>query len=109
MRIKTKRRFFWTALIGFFCWMLGSYLYHFQLHASLRQDAISDFETAFQEKSNDLYEALLLFVDDYPETKPLDNRFGYAVNRMNETGFNYYVFVNDTLDLWTNNKVVHPG
>lgn len=108
MRIKTKRRFIWTSLIGFLFWLLGAYLYHYELNTSLQQGGVQAFEKAFQLKSKNLYEELIIFANEYPEQKSLDDRFQYAEERSKKSGFNFYCYLNDTLDLWTSNKVVPP-
>ena len=66
MKFTTKRRFLWAALIGFFFWLLGSYLYHFQLYSDIEQGGITDFENTFQDNSHmrspsfDLVQCILL-------------------------------------------------
>lgn len=109
MRIKTKKRFIWTASIGFLFWILGSYLFHFELQANLEQGGVEDFEEAFQEKSKSLYEELIHFANEYPEKKSQDDRFEFAELRAKQSGFNFYGYLDGSLDLWTSNKVIPPS
>ncbi len=105
---KIKRKFFWTAFTGFFFWVLGFYLFHFQLQTDIEQGGINRFEEAFQEKTDELNVALEKFAADYPTNKGRNSRFLYAQKKQKETGFSYFSYWGDTLDLWSNNRVTIP-
>ena len=108
MNSKTKRRFIWSALVGFLFWITGSYLFHFQLHSDIEQGGITDFELAFQEKSAELYKELNRFSHSYTGQKTADAKFGLAEKLEEETGFAFYSFNGDTLDLWSSNRIAVP-
>ena len=78
MRIQTKRKFIWTALIGFSFWLMGSILYNFQLYPTLEQGGIDDFEEAFQEQSAQLAKELGYFAQQFPENGTEEERFALA-------------------------------
>ena len=109
MKFTTKRRFLWAALIGFFFWLLGSYLYHFQLYSDIEQGGITDFENTFQDKTAELEKDLERFSKNYPYSGSEDERFGYAQNFEEKTGFAYLSFNADTLDLWSSNRISIPN
>ena len=92
MRIQKKSQFIWAAAIGFAFWILGSYLYHFQLYRNIEKGGILDFETAFQEKSADLSTELTYFANGYKDLKTEDERFIYAEDFEKETGFAFFSF-----------------
>ena len=108
MRIQTKRKFIWTALIGFSFWIIGSFLYHFQLYPSLEQGGIDDFEEAFLEQSEQLATELRYFTQQFPEEGTEDERFALAEKFEEETGFAFFSFNGDTLDLWSSNRIALP-
>jgi hypothetical protein len=108
MRIQKKSQFIWAAAIGFAFWILGSYLYHFQLYRNIEKGGILDFETAFQEKSADLSTELTYFANGYKDLKTEDERFIYAEDFEKETGFAFFSFNGDTLDLWSSNRITLP-
>lgn len=99
----------WAALIGFFFWLLGSYLYHFQLYSDIEQGGITDFENAFQEKTAELETDLERFSKSYPESGSVDECFAYAEKFEEKTGFAYLSFNADTLDLWSSNRISIPN
>ena len=74
MKIKASRRFIWTAVIGFCFWILGFYLFHFQLHSEIEQGKVSEFESAFHEKTEELNDALIKFAHNYTTKKSKDDR-----------------------------------
>lgn len=108
MRIQTKRKFIWTALIGFSFWLMGSILYHFQLYPTLEQGGIDDFEEAFQEQSAQLAKELGYFAQQFPENGTEEERFALAEQFEAETGFAFFSFLGDTLDLWSSNRIALP-
>ncbi|WP_070138097.1 sensor histidine kinase [Crocinitomix algicola] len=108
MNLKTKRRFIWTAGIGFLFWILGSYLFHYHLNVNIGEGGISDFEAAYQEKSTELYKELNQFSSRFPSQKTVDARFALAQKLEKETGFSFYSFNGDTLDLWSSNRIAVP-
>lgn len=108
MRIQTKRKFIWTALIGFSFWLMGSILYHFQLYPGLEQGGIDDFEEAFQEQSAKLAKELGYFAQQFPENGTEEERFALAERFESETGFAFFSFLGDTLDLWSSNRIALP-
>ncbi len=99
----------WAALIGFFFWVLGSYLYHFQLYSDIEQGGITDFENAFQEKTAELVKEVDRFSKSYPENSSADERFAYAQKFEKETGYAFLSFNADTLDLWSSNRISIPN
>jgi len=108
MRIQTKRKFIWTALIGFSFWLIGSFLYHFQLYPNLEQGGIDDFEEAFLEQSEQLATELRYFTQQFPAEGTEDERFALAEQFEEETGFAFFSFNGDTLDLWSSNRIALP-
>ncbi len=67
MKIQTKKRqFFWAAFVGFFFWIFGSYLFHFQLYSPIEEGGITDFEEAFREKGNELHKEVENFAHFFP-------------------------------------------
>lgn len=108
MRVQTKRKFIGTALIGFLFWLVGSLLYHFQLYPSLEQGGIEDFEEAFLEQSAQLAKELGYFSQQFPEDGTQDERFALAEKFEEVTGFAFFSFNGDTLDLWSSNRIALP-
>ena len=109
MRLKTKRKFLWAALIGFFFWLLGSFLFHFQLYSDLEQGGITDFEKAFQKKAEELTTEVENFAESYPYNGSEDVKFAHAEKCEAETGFVFLSFNADTLDLWSSNRITIPN
>lgn len=109
MRVKKRRQFIWAAVTGFFFWLLGFYLYHFQLNSGIEQGGITDFEQAFQEKTAELEQQLVRFSNQYPEDGSRDEKFRFAENLEKETGYSFLSFYGDTLDLWSNNRFSVPN
>lgn len=108
MQLKTKRRFIWAALSGFLFWLLGSYLFHFKLYSNIEQGGIDNFEKAFQEKTAELEKELIQFYKNYPSEGNENERFAFAEKMQNETGFSFFSFYGDTLDLWSSNSISVP-
>lgn len=109
MKIKTSRRFIWTALVGFCFWILGFYLFHFQLHSEIEQGKVSDFENAFHEKTEELNDALIQFAHNYTTKKTKDQKFQLALDMEKETGFSFFSFNADTMDLWSTSRIELPN
>lgn len=109
MKIKAKKRFIWTAAFGFCFWILGFYLFHFKLHSEIEQGKVTDFEQAFHEKTEELNEALIRFAHNYTTKKNNDQKFRLAQEMEEETGFSFFSFNADTMDLWSTSRIELPN
>jgi signal transduction histidine kinase len=109
MKIKAKKRFIWTAAFGFCFWILGFYLFHFQLHSEIEQGKVTEFEEAFHEKTEELNEALIQFAHHYSTKKTKDQKFRLAQQMEEETGFSFFSFNADTMDLWSTSRIELPN
>ncbi|MCG8577718.1 MAG: hypothetical protein MI810_22745, partial [Flavobacteriales bacterium] len=105
MKTKVRKRFLWTAFIGFFFWILASYLYHFQLDTVIVRADIDQFESRFNEKSNELEESLLKFSALQEKDSLRDKNFEKAFEFSKHRGFEYFVYTEDTLSVWTTNNI----
>ncbi len=108
MKIQSKRRFFWVALVGFCFWLAGSFLYHFHLYPSFERGGIEDFEAAFQEQSEELAQQLTYFSEQFSAQQTYDEQFALAERFEEETGFAFFSFNGDTLDIWSSNRIALP-
>jgi signal transduction histidine kinase len=108
MKYSVKKKFLWGAALGFFFWICGALLNHFVLHINVDQAQVDKFEEVYNEKCADLSDELSSFKNSYETTSSAKERFSLAANYAENTGFNFYVYENDSLILWTTNTTAVP-
>ena len=96
------------ASFGFLFWIIGALLFHFQLNVSLTQNVANQFEKNYQEKCIELNSAAHDFVAQLKSIDDQPSRFKKAVEIKEETGFDYYIYEKDSLQLWTTNNAATP-
>lgn len=105
MKSTSKKRFIYGSLLGFLFWLCGSLLYHFQLNATIDENAVFDFEKRYQEKAEKLNEDVLIFKSKVLSANEDRDVFEFAQDLADQTGSDYFIFAKDTLVLWTNNRI----
>lgn len=107
MKKSTRKRFILGASFGFLFWILGSFLYHFELKADLDEGEVADFEEAYQEKCTELNQALDEFVQK-THGKDVEEQYEKAIQISEQTNFDYFIYHQDTLKVWTSNNPAIP-
>lgn len=105
MSQRFKRKFAWSATLGFCLWILGFSLYHFQLKYSINEADVKAFETSFQEKSAELESLLQQFLTGIETRDSELDRFEFARQYAASVHTDFFIYTNDTLTLWTSNNV----
>lgn len=105
MSQRFKRKFAWSATIGFCLWILGFYLYHFQLKYSINENDVKAFEKALQEKSAELETQLQSFLTGIETRDSELDQFEFARQYSASVHTDFFIYTNDTLTLWTSNNV----
>lgn len=105
MSLKFKRRFLWSAAIGFLLWLTGFYLLHFGLKYTIDENDVKQFEQAYQEKCADLEKNLQTLLTRVETSKTDQEKFDFARDFASTTHTDYFVYTNDTLSLWTSNSI----
>lgn len=105
MNQKFKRRFFVNASFAFGLWVVAFYLLHFQLKYSISFEDVKSFEQAFQEKCDELENNLSNFITGIESNETPIEKFEFAQNYAQKTDIAYFIYINDTLTLWTSNVV----
>ena len=107
MKISTRKRFILGASFGFLFWILGSFLYHFELKADLDEGEVAAFERAYNDKCTELDQA----IDDFVKKthgKNVQTQYEKAIEISEQTGFDYFIYHEDTLKVWTSNNPAIP-
>ncbi|OIQ37248.1 MAG: hypothetical protein BM555_01180 [Crocinitomix sp. MedPE-SWsnd] len=105
MKLVTKKRFLYGALLGFLFWLLGSILFHFNLNATIDASTVEEFEIEYQENTAALAKNLESYQDEIRTAKTEKERFQIGVDRAKGTKNEFYVYGNGSLKLWTNNRI----
>lgn len=105
MNLRFKRKFIWSASIGFFLWLTGLYLYHYQLKYQITEDDVKKFEKSYQEKCADLESDLKEFLIGIETRETEIERFEFAKQHAAQTHTDYFIYEWDTLRLWTTNSI----
>lgn len=105
MKSTSRKRFIYGTLLGFLFWLCGSLLYHFQLNAALDESTVLEFEERYQEKAAQLKSDVLVFKDQIHSLFTEREKFEKAQILANKTNSEYFVYVNDSLVLWTDNSI----
>ena len=107
MKKSTRKRFILGASFGFLFWILGSFLYHFELKAGLDEGEVAAFEETYIDKCKELDVALDEFVEK-TNGKETQVQFEKAIAISDETDFDYFIYNEDTLKVWTSNNPAIP-
>jgi len=105
MNLRFKRKFIWSASIGFFLWFTGLYLYHYQLKYQITEDDVKKFEKSYQEKCVDLEDDLKEFLIGIETRKTEIERFEFAKQYSQQAHTDFFIYEYDTLILWTTHSI----
>lgn len=108
MKKSTRRRFIFGASIGFLFWIIAAFLYNFELRSDLNQNEVERFEEIYIDKCKKLYEAGADFAVKAQAEKDSKERFNIASALSEETGFDFFIYSDDSLKLWTTNNAAIP-
>lgn len=107
MKKSSRKKFILGASFGFLFWILGSFLYQFELKVRLTDDEVVSFEESYQEKCLELNEALDQFVEEVRGLNEIE-AFEKSLQISKSTRFDYYIYQQDSLKLWTTNNAAIP-
>lgn len=96
------------VICGFFFWGLGSYLYHFKLDTAILESEIEQFESLFNEKSEEMEASLPKFATSVESKEDVSAQFAVAMGFAERNQFQYFVYADDTLSIWSSNSVPMP-
>lgn len=105
MSQRFKRKFVWSALVGFLLWLTGFYLYHFGLKYTITEADVKKFEQSYQEKCAELEKNLQTLLTGVETRQTKQDQFEYAREFALKTHTEYFVYTRDTLSLWTTNSI----
>jgi len=105
MSQRFKRKFIWSASLGFLLWATGFYLYHFALKYTISEADVKKFERAYQEKCAELEKNLQTLLTGVETRKSEAEQFDFARQFAIKTHTAYFVYTRDTLSLWTTNSI----
>ena len=105
MKVQLKRKFIWSASLGFALWLSAFYLFHYQLKYKINGEDVKKFEKAFQDKSAELDDNLKSFLTGIQNRESEEERFAFAKEFSTTTHVDYFIYNNDSLTLWTSNSV----
>ena len=105
MKIQFKRKFLLSAVIGFILWITGFYLFHYQLKYRINEKDVKQFEKAFQEKCASLESNLSEFLVGIETRSSKVEHVEFAEQLSQQTHLEYFIYTDDTLTLWTTNRV----
>lgn len=108
MKRSSRNRFIWGASLGFLFWIVGALLYKFELKAEISESDIHELEIAYQDRSEDQIKTQSDFVSKVQKEVNEENKFRAAIDLANETGFDLFVYYQDSLKLWTSNLITVP-
>ncbi len=109
MKSKIKKRFLWSALIGFSFWLLAAYLFHFQLPSIVDQSDAEHFEENYQNSCAELEEELTHFFNLSEARETKEDKLELAQRLASNSDFNFFIYTRDTLTTWTSNAVPLPN
>lgn len=104
MSQRFKRKFVWSASLGFLLWLIGFYLYHYELKYYITASDVKEFEQSFQEKSAQMESDLKEFLTGIETRETLLEQFEFAREFSKRTKVEYFVYTDDSLTLWTYNR-----
>jgi two-component system nitrogen regulation sensor histidine kinase NtrY len=105
MNRKFKRKFIWSAALGFLLWLTGFYLYHFGLKYAINEADVKKFEKSYQEKCAELEDNLQTFLTGIETRTDEFEQFAWAQQYAQQTHTDYFVYAKDTMTLWTSNSI----
>jgi two-component system nitrogen regulation sensor histidine kinase NtrY len=108
MKRSSKNRFIIGATLGFLFWILGAALYHFELKIGITKNEVEKFQSAYQERCKSQQSEQERFVKDVSGQLSAERKFETAINISEQTGFDFYIYHNDSLKLWTSNSAALP-
>ncbi|MEX1002475.1 MAG: HAMP domain-containing sensor histidine kinase [Crocinitomicaceae bacterium] len=108
MKHKSRKKFILAAIFGFFFWIFGFLLYHFELNLRVNEETAAKFEAAYHERCKALKEASLTFGELMDEHSEKEEKFKTAFNLAQKTNFDFFVYHHDSLKLWTTNSAAIP-
>jgi signal transduction histidine kinase len=107
MKKSSRKKFILGASFGFLFWILGSFLYHFELRAHLDENHVENFQRIYSNECIELENSLSTFVE---QMRGLEEKeaFARAIILSQETGFDFFIYKQDSLKLWTTNNAAIP-
>ncbi|MEO9533487.1 MAG: HAMP domain-containing sensor histidine kinase [Crocinitomicaceae bacterium] len=108
MKSTFRKKFIYGASIGFLFWLTGALLFHFKLNVSLNASAVEEFQEKYIQRINQLNDDLLNYQSQLKTKSTEEEKFDLGLNISEKTGSDFFVYHQDSLVLWTNNRIDFP-
>jgi two-component system nitrogen regulation sensor histidine kinase NtrY len=105
MKSSFRKKFIYGASIGFLFWLTGALLFHFKLNVSLDASAVKEFQENYVQRINQLNFDLTSYQGQLKAKVTEEEKFDLGLNVSDETGTDFFVYYQDSLVLWTNNRI----
>ena len=108
MKSTFRKKFIYGAAIGFLFWLVGALLFHFKLNVSLNSSIVAEFQENYTERIIQLEADLVKYQKELKKKTTPEEKFDLGLTISKKTGTDFFVYHNDSLVLWTNNRIDFP-